>query len=314
MYKYLEFVQTKNEVNMFKFMNFILLLVLLSTANLTILKSDESQSLDTTNVDDDFEMFRLRFKHDFERPTFAINYGIVTPFYHDDAVRDDFAPLNSVNVQFGIGYIDQMDKLNSSVFKHENSMIALSYYSQDLGSKTEIGGGIRTSAWSFGLQGNSGYGIGKSSQKLFFNSISGINWTSLDFEDKTSDTLQQTNLDVFGSQLRFGEMFEASMTFFPIENVGVNVGYERAIVYPRHLFWYWAASGIIQGAAKGITGWFSKAVIQKSPVAGAIMHFVLENAVNYGFFELRKKYMNWPLETVPPFMYDSFKVGLTFKF
>ncbi|MBE2189661.1 MAG: hypothetical protein KGZ71_02845 [Desulfobulbaceae bacterium] len=299
---------------MFKFMHFILFVILISNANFNILKADENQVLDTAGVEDDFEMFRLRFKSSFEHPTFALNYGIVTPFYHEDAVTDDFAILNSINVQFGISYIDEMSKLNSSVFKHENNMLAVSYYSQDLGSKTEIADGIRTSAWSFGLQRNSGYGIGKSSQKLFFNSISGITWTSLDFEDKTSDTIQQTNLDVFGSQLRFGNMFEASMTFYPIENVGLNVGYERAMVYPRHMFWYWAASGIIQGAAQGLTGWFSKAVIEKSPVAGAIMYFVLENAVNYGFFELRKKNMNWPLETVPPFMYDSFKVGLTFKF
>jgi hypothetical protein len=299
---------------MFKFVNFILLMLAISASNFVTIIADENQDIDSNNVDDNYEMFKLSFKNPFEHPTIAINYGIVTPFYHDDAVSEDFAPLNSVNVQFGIGSIDELNELNSSVFKHQNNLIGVSYYSQELGSQTAIGDGIRTSAWSFGLQRNSGYGIGKSSHKLFFNSISGMTWTSLDFEDKTTDTLQQTNLDVFGSQLRFGNMFEASMTFFPIENVGLNVGYERAMVYPRHMFWYWAASGIIQGAAQGLTGWFSKAVIEKSPVAGAIMHFVLENAVNYGFFELRKKNMNWPIETVPPFIYDSFKVGLTFRF
>lgn len=300
---------------MFKLLNYTILFALLSIANLSILIADDNQEIDSTDTDEDtYEMFRVRFKSSFEHPTLSLNYGFVTPFYHDKAVSEDFAKLNSMNLRLGIGYTDELSDLNSSVFEHDNNMISVSYYSQELGEKTEIGDGIRSSAWSFGLQRNSGYGIGKSSQKLFFNSISGITWTSLDFEDKTSDTLQQIHLDVFGSQLRFGDMFEASMTFYPIENVGLNVGYERAIVYPRHMFWYWAASGIIQGAAQGITGWFSEAVVEKNPVAGAILHFVLGNAVNYGFYELRKKNMNWPISTVPPFMYDAFKVGVSVKF
>jgi hypothetical protein len=54
--------------------------------------------------------------------------------------------------------------------------------------------------------------------------------------------------------------------------------------------------------------------MDRSPYAGPIVHFVLKNALSYGFYELRKKHMNWPVQTVAPLMYENYKVGLTFAF
>ena len=59
---------------------------------------------------------------------------------------------------------------------------------------------------------------------------------------------------------------------------------------------------------------FSKEVLKASPIAGPIVNFLLKNALSYGSFELRKKYMNWPFETVSPLMFENFKIGLSFVF
>lgn len=65
---------------MLKFMNFILLMLAISASNFAILISDENPDIDSNNVDDDYEMFRLSFANPFEQPTIAINYGIVLHF------------------------------------------------------------------------------------------------------------------------------------------------------------------------------------------------------------------------------------------
>ena len=44
------------------------------------------------------------------------------------------------------------------------------------------------------------------------------------------------------------------------------------------------------------------------------LSFVLQNALNYGFYELRQKNMNWPIETVAPLAFDSFNIGISLSF
>ena len=93
-----------------------------------------------------------------------------------------------------------------------------------------------------------------------------------------------------------------------------DAGYERSIVFQRHLFWKWAGSAIIEAAAQGLLDGFISEVFESTPAAGPIVNFLLKNALAYGIYELRQDKMNWPFSSEAPIAYDQFKFGVTFVF
>lgn len=182
---------------------------------------------------------------------------------------------------------------------------------------------VQSDAWRFGFAKSSGYGyiLSKTSDITFFNT-KGFGWTRITFDNKNqvfsggalSDTANLNQLDLYNKTFRFGEIFSGGIKFQVYEPFGITVAYERSIVYPRHMFWYWAGGEIIEAIGHGLIGQFSHEVMKTSPFAGPIVDFLLQNGLAYGLSELRKKNMNWPFNTASPFVYDGFKVGLSFVF
>ena len=80
------------------------------------------------------------------------------------------------------------------------------------------------------------------------------------------------------------------------------------------MFWYWTASELVKGATTGLLGTFINEVGKASPSAVPVVNFVLQNALNYGFYELRQKHMNWPVHTEAPLIFDTFKIGVNVNF
>lgn len=304
------------------FLPLLPVIILLCSANI-LAQDDDYDIIVDSSVEEMMDQIPLIIfsKSSVRVPVISINYGFVTPFLHKDAYGDEFNEIfrtNSINIRLGIGTIRPLrSDPDSVVFRHSQSLLSITNYSTEYGSKESNVIGVASDCWSFGLECGGGYGFKSGVHDfLYLNSITGLTWTVFDFKEKGIETDRPlpNSLETFEGQARFGNSFEASIGLYPIENLGITVGYERAMTFPRHMFWYWAGSSLIQGVANGLGDWFSKEVIKKSPVAGAMMHFVLNNAINYGFYELRKKAMNWPFDTAHPFLYDSFKIGLSLKF
>jgi hypothetical protein len=73
-------------------------------------------------------------------------------------------------------------------------------------------------------------------------------------------------------------------------------------------------SELIEASAQGLVDTFGNETLRNSSNNSPIAYFILKNAISYGMFELRRKNMNWPTETVPPFMFDTYKVGFSLVF
>ena len=121
-------------------------------------------------------------------------------------------------------------------------------------------------------------------------------------------------LDRFEDGVRFGTSSEGGLKIVATSLVTLEVGYERTVVFERHLFWKWAGSGIIEAASQGLLDVFIKEIMKSSPAAGPVVYFVLKSALGYGIYELRQDKMNWPFKSSAPLSFDSFKFGLTFTF
>ncbi|MBK6682749.1 MAG: hypothetical protein IPG53_23550 [Ignavibacteriales bacterium] len=53
-------------------------------------------------------------------------------------------------------------------------------------------------------------------------------------------------MDQFNESVRFGNRFEGGIKVQSKESLEISAGYQRSIISPKHMFWYWAGSSIIE--------------------------------------------------------------------
>jgi hypothetical protein len=259
-----------------------------------------------------FEFYKDAKAYEKNVPTIEFNTGKTQPYYHKDVFTDKLAEINSFEIKLLTTTYSGI-KSDSDVVKFANNGIYLKNALAKWSSLDDDTKGIRSNAWTFGFSSAAGYGyrIGKYTYINLIRS-SGINWTKISFDDKAQTPPSQDALDIFGSAFRFGDFSDAGINVRFTKNLGLNAGYERSLIYPRHLFWKWLWSKTIETGAEILIDVFIDEVAESTPAAAPVVYFLLKNGLSYGFYELRSSNMNWPSESVPPFMYENFKVGLSF--
>ncbi len=106
----------------------------------------------------------------------------------------------------------------------------------------------------------------------------------------------------------------ADIDFRFSEPVSLVVRYDWTQIYPRHMFWYWGLSLMIEGVSSGLMSAFINTIGKSSPVALPIMNFILQNGVAMGFKALRMNKMNWPFDTEAPLNVMTYSVGVNVHF
>lgn len=281
-----------------------------------VISQDTTSS--TTKFSDDFteEWEFISFsKNRNIQPRIDLNYGFTELSHHQDVFGGEFSSNNTFELRLGF---DKSKPYygNDVVYKIDYNYILLSNTSElSTKRKDEDFSKVRTESWRFGLGGTNGFGYKFSDNiSLGLGEGNSIVWNKISLKDSLTDPKDKAQFDYIGDGFRFGAQTEANINLKFADFIGVNVGYERTAIFPRHLFWYWAGSEIIRSAGSGLVGVFVREVGKSSPEAVPVVNFILKNALNYGFYELRKKNMNWPFDTEPPLMYDNFKIGINFNF
>ena len=169
--------------------------------------------------------------------------------------------------------------------------------------------------WSLGFINGMGYGYQWGSSTLMLTVEDNTSWTSIN--PRTYSLMQGPadwqNIMDFDGTMRLSSSMTSSLEFRVSNTVSLTGGYTWNQVMPRHLFWYWMGSEIIEGLAGNAVDRLIENFTEMSPKSQPVMHFVLKSAVLYGMKEMRRKYMNWPFETVSPvnITYWNIGVGLT---
>lgn len=169
--------------------------------------------------------------------------------------------------------------------------------------------------WSLGFINGIGYGYKWGGSTLMLTVEDNASWTSIN--PRSYSLMQgpadwQNMIDVDGT-MRLSSSMTSSLEFRVSNTLSLIGGYTWNQVMPRHLFWYWMGSEVIEGLAGTAIDRLIENFTEMSPKSQPVMHFVLKSAVLYGMKELRRKYMNWPFETVSPMniTYWNLGVGLT---
>jgi len=250
------------------------------------------------------------FKHEFEgSPTISLDYGFSKMNLKN--LDEKFANPNLIELR--LGYTNLKDNEDANILDYKFHYLYISNFSTNLSNQSNSPD-LKTDMWRFGFGRSTGYGYKINSAAIVPYHTYSFEWTRLKMKDTPVNPADQSIINLFNQSYRFGTSFEGGVRFKLINNLMVDAGYERSIIFPRHLFWKWAGSVIIEAAGQGAIDKFVDKIVDSSPYAAPVVSFVLKNALSYGIYELRQEKMNWPFSSAPPLAYDQFKIGLTFVF
>lgn len=301
-----------------------LLVILLTFFSLkfSVAQQDSSKSSDdwdwhwNWNEWEDWENWGFDFGFGKSRPAISLKYGLGKLDRND--LQSEFVDPNLFELK--LGYTKDRSAWETDyIVNHSYRFIYLSNESNKLSGNEAIGTQIESDMWRFGFGKLHGYGykLGESAAIIPYYSYT-MNWSRIDFKYPDVQTLVVDNdvekLNLYNESFRFGTSNEGGVRIKIIDNLILDAGYERSIVFQRHLFWKWAGSAIIESAAQGLLDGFIHEIFESSPAAGPVVNFLLKNALAYGLYELRQEKMNWPFNSEAPIAYDQFKFGLTVVF
>jgi|GEM_PF-384548 len=230
-----------------------------------------------------------------------------------------------VNYRVSVGMEDARSiRGDQSIVRYQNNGLFFNYgASKPVTGLTAIDDSIVNAAttsmniYSFGFIDESGYGykLGSGGALKFLVAKKSL-WSSIDpisFDQSINGDARQAVRDFTGS-IRFGATMKPTIEFQVIKPLSIQASFTWTQIYPRHMFWYWAGSELIEGISDGIVMASVKAFGKASPASLPIMNFVLRNAVAYGFKTLRKNQMNWPFETAAPMNVTGYSLGVSLNF
>lgn len=244
------------------------------------------------------------------KPYFEFSYGYAEPMHK--LFESEFARNGSYEVKIGYSDISPFKKF---ILGMDERYLFGSYAKPDFNQIDSELTGVTTEATRFGFGNRLGFGYDIGGiQLLPYNQIQYV-WTKFNPVDSTGISEEDRKiLDRYAGTFRFGHSGEAGVKLQFAKTLAITAGYEFAVIYPRHIFWPWLGSHIIQDAALGIVSTFSEDIVNSSPLFGPLMYFLLKNGVAYAMYQGYKDKMNWPFDSETPVTMETFKIGASLTF
>jgi hypothetical protein len=296
----------------------LLISVFLTFFFFNITQAQEESDSSSTN-EETFNNHEDWFDFDWDRdgfqlkgsPTISLSYGQSKP-NHKDFVGSFEKPYL---LELKLGYTTLRPyKYSDDILKYRYGNVFLSNYFVKSSDSNPANAKIETEMWRFGIGSADGYGYDLGDAAIIPYHSTSINWSRVKFKNVLADSMDANIADRFNESFRFGSAAEAGVRFQIIPLISIEAGYERSVIFERHLFWKWAGSGIIEMASQGILDHFIKKIGKSTPAALPIINVLLKGALSYGIYELRQEKMNWPFNSAALLSYDQWKVGVTFNF
>lgn len=245
------------------------------------------------------------------KPTIDISYGV------SEITLSGFSPeiANTGMIELRLGYsFLRKTGYGKNILKYENGYLLLSNSTNELTSQPESDE-INSSMWRFGFGNREGYGIKMGQVSIeMFNSNSFV-WSQFNYDSLSSQPqYDYSALNDFNDAFRFGSATEGGFNIQFTPAFSIQPKFEISDIYPRHLFFYQFVSTLTEFSGLVLLDEFTKQILKNSPVAGVIVNFILKNAYEYGFYELRKNNVSWPISGAAPLRYATFKLGATLTF
>ncbi|MGE5797117.1 MAG: hypothetical protein ACM34N_10045 [Ignavibacteria bacterium] len=259
----------------------------------------------------DWEWDDFHGKDFFKDPSISLSYGLAN--MNLKGFSGSFADPGLIELKLGYSTLRELEY--DAIVNYKYTYLQLSNFTPELRGGSDNAGKINTDMWrfAFGRASGFGYKIGKDAAVIPYYSGS-FTWSTVDFKDSISNSADNATAELFDEAFRFGTSAEGGIKIKVLPVLTLEAGYERSIIFPRHLFWKWLGSAGIELIGQWALDEFIDNIMDSSPYAAPVVNFVLKNALSYGIYELRQEKMNWPFESAAPLAYDQFKFGVTFVF
>lgn len=248
------------------------------------------------------------------KPALSLYYGFAQSSLK--GLNQSLANPRLIEIKLG-GTSEDVENDESSVVSYRYSYFSLANISNELGPKAPADE-VTSDLWRLGVASEKGYGYSLTDSGAYRSVLlchsGGVHWSRLSVRSAATFPQDSALLDLYDGAFRFGTKMEGGVKLRLMPLVIVDIGFERAIVFRRHLFWKWVGSVALEGAANWGLDRFINGVLESSPTAVPIVSFVLKNTLSYGVYQLRRDMMYYPFNSEAPLLFDTFKVGATLVF
>ena len=261
----------------------------------------------------DFKWEMGIFGKDMQKsPTISFNYG-----FSKIRLKDFNSGFEDPNlIELKLGYTTQKTLYTlPNLIRQNYNYFFIGNISTDLSGASAQSAGVKNSLWRLGLGFSSGYGyrMGEKGGIIPYYTYS-LDWSRYHSTDSVQNPIDKKRIDLYNDSFRFGTSFEGGLRIRISSLITVEAGYQKSIIFQRHLFWKWAGSSIIEFASQGLVDEFISEIMDTSPAAVPFINFLLKNGLAYGIYTLRYEKMNWPFSSEPPLTFRQYKVGITLVF
>jgi hypothetical protein len=278
----------------------------------------EDKGLNFSFMQDQFSLWKDE-ESSYKAPFMDVQFGFADPYYDKPLYNGNFGQIGITQIKLGT---EEHDILSNTpyVFEYEANSFSLAngksdYYNPDISD-----GQIDTELWTLGIGDADGYGYKISDDfKIILYTGTNMNWNHLKFDangyEHGVDTVMLGNTpEVFGDKIRFGGNYNSGAKIQLFQRISLGAEFSQNFIFPRHMFWYWAGGEIVEAAAVGILNEFIEEIDERSPYLAPVVNILFKTGLRYGLYELKKDNMNWPINTAPPFMYESIKASVSINF
>lgn len=248
----------------------------------------------------------------FSKPSIEFSYG-----YSGIKLNNSVPDISDAGMfDLKLGFTTEYNqKYGEDIINYANRFLFLGNASDKNLGKTQGIDKVNNTMWRFGFGNKEAYGLKFGSFAIIPYNSNSFAWSEFKY-DKSSyyNDSDFVKLNDFNGTFRFGSTSEGGINFRLFKGFSLIPEYEISHIFPRHLFGKQLMSSIIEASGSVLLDEFIHAIMKSSPVAGTIVNFVLKNAYEYGFYQLRKDQMNWPFTSTAPLIYSTYKLGMNFVF
>lgn len=295
-------------------LGFLVIFLSLSVSALAFQSEDAKKDTSDSGFFSEWsEFYGIRTLSKSEKsPSLDFYWGILQPTFKFQNYQDSFSKIGDLSLKIGYSRISTKE----FIVKYTNESVLFQVFSSKYNPSFEKNQSkIELNGWRVGLENSSGYGYEFSENfKLLLYNSNALIWSRIEFIDGSFMNDPLHIFDTYNKSIRFGDKFEGGIKIKLFKPIGISAAYERSIIFPRHLFWYWLGSEAIEAVGQSLVDGFVKSVIKTNSISAPIVACVLRNGLSYVLYELRSEKMNWPFDTTVPLHFQSFKLGLSFMF
>ncbi len=241
------------------------------------------------------------------RPFLEATIGLTQPQHQ--VLEADLTKIGLAEAKLGYSEIEPYKNFAHSL---DERYIFGSYLEKDLRfvDEDKDTGDVDTKYIRFGAGNRLGFGYKVGPTRLLLYNQNALVWTKM--ESERPDGLAQSDIDIldrYESDYRFGTLAAAGVKFDLFRSFYAAASLEGAVIFPRHIFWEWLGSAMLQYGALGVISAFSERIVDSHPIIGPLLYFALKNGVSYLFYIGMQDNMNWPFTSEAPLTLESFKLS-----